>query len=100
MNNTQIHTTTTDNLYEAALHLGNIFDADPFQNGFGGFDIALEHNGRKIRIAAIDGEWNAGVEIYIFNRSGVVIGQATLHVMGASPHFVAEMAAGMNREIR
>lgn len=97
---TTYRTSTSDNLYEAALHLGNIFDADPFQNGFGGFDITLDHNGRKIRISAIDGEWNAGVEIHIFNRSGVVIGQATLHVLGLSAHFVAEMAAGMNREIR
>lgn len=98
MSRTIIRTTAPDRAAETAYALAHIQDAEPIEvEDY--WQVTVAHSGRRIRFAAIDGEWDAGVEIHILNRYGVQIGSATVQAMGMSPRFVAEMASSLNREI-
>ena len=55
---------------------------------------------RTIVLHVVDGEWECGVEITILNRAGVVIGNATVSAPGLTARFVANMAFGLNGQIR
>lgn len=91
--------TAVNPLADAAYTLSQIVDGEAAED-YRSWTVTVPHQNRRINVAAIDGEWDAGVEIHIFNRSGVVIGHATIHLLGASARFVAETAAALNREIR
>jgi hypothetical protein len=99
MLNQGTHQTGVDPVAPVAYTLSQIVDGEAFAD-YQSWAVTVPHQQRRIVISAIDGEWDAGVEIHIFNRSGVVIGRAVLQVMGASARFVAETAAALNREIR
>ena len=88
---------TADAAYELAMIENGTATPDIMFDGW--WDV-LVPGGRRIRLHAVDNEWEAGVEIFVFNRHMVGIGHATLTAMTLDPKFVAATASGLNRQIR
>jgi hypothetical protein len=66
-------------------------------NGFEGADWHMT-SGRTVRVDPIDGEWDVGIDVYVFGPAPGQVLESSARLQGFTPavlaHLVAEIAKG------
>lgn len=90
--------TTAKQVLKSAVSERVSWAGEPGANDFGGLDFPVRGRSggaTSIRFVPIDGEWDAGVEVYVFDSHMTLLRNAT--VQGATIESVAVIADALVR---